>query len=121
MTTAFIESAISTLITTYGADHVRQAKEGERTLVRIDSLEMPPGCRPASSPFLLVFDPSQPKPLPYVQQGQLLANGNTPTSTSPVSVGGEPWMQFSFNIPWEESSGVIRFIAAACQRFSQDA
>lgn len=121
MSPTFIESTISTLIATYGSDHVRRAAEAGRTLVRIDAIDMPPGCKPETSPLMLVFDPSQPKPLPYVRQGQLLANGKVPTSTSPVSIGGEPWMQFSFNIPWEEKNGIMRFIAAARQRFAQDA
>jgi len=121
MTPTFIEFAISTLVATYGPDHVRRANEGGRTLVRIDAIEMPPGCKPETSPLMLVFDPSQPKPLPYVQPGQLLANGKVPTSTSPVMVGSESWMQFSFNIPWEERNGVVRFVTAARQRFAQDA
>jgi hypothetical protein len=28
-------------------------------------------------------------------------------------IGGESWMQFSFNIPWEERYGITRFVAAA--------
>ena len=121
MSPAFIEEAISKLISTYGADHVRRASEGGRTLARIDTVEMPPGCKPETSPMMLAFDPSQPKPPPYVKIGQLLANGKVPTSTSPVMVGGESWMQFSFNIPWDEKNGIVRFVTAARQRFAQDA
>jgi hypothetical protein len=29
-------------------------------------------------------------------------------------------MQFSFNIPWEEGISIIRFVAAARQRFAQN-
>jgi hypothetical protein len=121
MNAPFIESAVTAVVATYGSDHVRRAAEGERTLVRVDAIEMPPGCKPETSPMMLLFDPAQPKPLPYFQPGQLLANGKVPTSTSPVMAGGEPWMQFSFNIPWEERDGIVRFIAAARQRFAQDA
>lgn len=121
MTPDFIEQASSVLVATYGAEHVRRASEGPRTLLRIDAVEMPPGCKPEATAMMLVFDPAQPKPLPYVQPGQLLANGKVPTSTSAVVVGGESWMQFSFNIPWEERNGIVRFLAAARQRFAQDA
>ncbi len=69
--------------------------------------------------MLLVLDPGQPKPLVYVGPGQMLANGKAPRSTSIVTVGGEAWLQYSFNIPWSEEHGIIRFIAAARQRFAQ--
>jgi hypothetical protein len=70
--------------------------------------------------MLLVFDPSQSKPLVYVQPGQLLTNGRVPKNSSAVLVVGESWMQFSFNIPWVEGDSIMRFVAAARQRFTQD-
>lgn len=121
MSPEFIEQAVAAVVALYGSDEVRRAKDGARTLVRIGAVEMPPGCKPEVSPMMLVFDPSQPKPIPYVQPGQLLANGKVPTSTSATLVGGESWMQYSFNIPWDESKGIVRFITAARQRFAQDA
>ncbi len=114
-----IEQVIRDLVSVYG-DEVRIAREGSRTLVRVSEVELPPGCRPPTTPMLIVFDPDQPKPLPYVHPGQLLANGGAPRSSSNQTVGGEPWMQFSFNIPWTENDGIIRFIAAARQRFAQN-
>jgi hypothetical protein len=119
MTPTFIADAVQVVTDTYGASHVRTALDAGRTLVRIDDLELYEGCKPLSTPMLLVLDPGQPKPLAYVRPGQLLANGKTPKSTSPVLVGGESWMQFSFNVPWEEPHGIVRFIAAARQRFGQ--
>lgn len=113
-----IEQALGDLVSVYGND-VRVASEGSRTLVRIDRVEMPPGCRPATTSMLLVFDPAQAKPIPYVAPSQLLANGGTPRSTSVQVVGGESWMHFSFNIPWTENEGIIRLIAIARQRFAQ--
>ncbi len=103
----------------YG-DGVRTAREGSRVLARLSEVELPPGCRPQTTPMLLAFDPEQPKPIPYVQPGQLLANGGAPRSTSTQIVGGESWMQFSFNIPWAEGDGIIRFVAAARHRFAQN-
>ena len=114
-----IDQAIRDLVSVYG-DGVRTAREGSRTLVRVSEVELPPGCRPPTTPMLIVFDPDQPKPIPYVQPGQLLANGRAPRSTSTQIVGGESWMQFSFNIPWAEGQSVIRFVTAARQRFAQN-
>lgn len=114
-----IDQAIRDLVSVYG-DGVRTAREGSRTLVRVSEVELPSGCRPPTTPMLIVFDPDQPKPIPYVQPGQLLANGRAPRSTSTQIVGGESWMQFSFNIPWAESQSIIRFVTAARQRFAQN-
>lgn len=113
-----IDQAVRDLASVYGND-VRIASEGSRTLVRISGVEVPPGCHPATTSMLLVFDPAQAKPIPYVAPGQLLANGGAPRSTSVQVVGGESWMHFSFNIPWTENEGIIRFIAIARQRFAQ--
>lgn len=114
-----IEQAIKDLVERYG-EGVRQAREGSQTLVRINEVELYPACRPAVTPMLLAFDSAQPKPLVYVQPGQLLANGRTPRNSSTVLVGGESWMQFSFNVPWAEGDSIMRFVAAARQRFAQD-
>ena len=121
MSPDFIADAVKKVVAGYGAEHVRVAKEGARTLVRVERLELQPGCAPPATPLLLVLDPGQPKPQAYVQPGQLLANGKAPTSTSVQLVGGESWLQFSFNVPWEERRGIGAFIAAARQRFEQDA
>ncbi len=119
MTQETIDSCIQILTTVYGED-VRVAREGQQTLARVRKVELYPSCQPSETPMLLVFDPAQPKPLPYVQPGQLLANGRSPRSTSIQLVGGESWLQFSFNIPWTEEDGIVRFIAAARQRFAQN-
>jgi hypothetical protein len=120
MSPAFIDEAVRFVIDTYGADHVRMAKEGTGTLVRIDAVELYPTSQPPMTPMLLLLDPGQPKPIPYVRPGVMLANGKAPRSTSNVIVGGESWMGFSFNIPWTEERGIISFIAAARQRFAQN-
>src|SRR5438094_10339331 len=113
------EQAKKAVIAVYG-EEVRFAQEGSQTLMRINSVELYPTCRPPATPMLLVFDQSQAKPLVYVQPGQLLANGCVPKNSSTALVAGESWMQFSFNIPWTEGDDIIRFIAAARQRFTQD-
>lgn len=119
MTPAFITEAVRHVTATYGAEYVRVATEGGKTLVRIDEIELYPTAQPPRTAMMLVLDPGQAKPIPYVQPGQLLANGKAPKSTSPALVGGESWLQYSFNIPWCEEHGIIRFIAAARQRFAQ--
>ena len=113
------EQAIKDLVAVYG-DEVHSAKEGSQTLVRLKVVELYPNCRPPATSMLLVFDPAQPKPLVYVQPGQLMANGRVPKNSSTVLIGGESWMQFSFNIPWAEGDNIKRFVAAARQRFAQD-
>jgi hypothetical protein len=120
MSPDFIEATIRAIVDTYGAEHVSVARESGRTMVRISSVELYDGCKPASTPMMLLFDSSQAKPMCYVQPGQLLSNGRAPRSTSIAMVGGESWLQFSFNIPWEETHGITRFIAAARQRFVQN-
>jgi len=114
-----IEQALRDLVSAYG-DGVLTGRDGSRTLVRLSEIELPPGCQPTSTPLLIVFDPDQAKPIPYVRPGQLLANGRAPRSASIQIVGGESWMQFSFNIPWAEEHGITRFIASARQRFAQN-
>lgn len=121
MTSDFITDAVKKLIEVYGAEQVRVAADSGRTLVRVAVVELYATAIPPTTPMLLVFDPAQPKPEVYVQPGQTLANGAPPKSTSVVLVGGESWLQFSFAIPWSEEHGIGRFIAAARQRFAQDA
>ena len=120
MLPSFISDAIDQLKCVYGHASIRIATDADRTLVRLENVELYDGCQPPSTPMLLLFDASQPKPLVYVQPGQRLANGKPPRSTSAVIIGGESWMQFSFNIPWGEAHGIIRFVAAARQRFAQN-
>ena len=119
MRTETIENAIKTLGEVYG-DRVRIAREGQQTLARVSEVELYPTCQPPTTPMLLVFDLGQPKPQVYVQPGQLLANGRPPKNGTNVLVAGESWLQFSFNISWSEDDGIIRFLAAARQRFTQN-
>ena len=120
MTPTFVEEAVQVLKGRYGDEQIRTAVDGGRTLVRVSEVDLYEGCVPRLTPMLLVLDPGQPKPQVYVQPGQLLANGKTPKSTSVVMVGGQSWLQFSFNIPWDEGNGIVRFVAAARQRFAQN-
>jgi hypothetical protein len=118
MTPETIGQFVQTLAEVYG-EGLRVAHEGQQTLARISEVELYPTCQPSITQMLLVFDPAQPKPVPYVQPGQLLENGRSPRGTSVQLVGGESWLQFSFNVPWAEEDGIMRFLAAARQRFAQ--
>lgn len=121
MSPDFITGAVDAIAMTYGREHVRVGREGNRTLVRIDAVELYPACTPSTTAMLVVLDASQLRPQVYVQRGVRLAGGRVPSSTSDQIVGGEPWMQFSFTFPWEERQGIASFIAAARQRFLLDA
>jgi hypothetical protein len=119
MTQETIDKCVQALVEVYG-EGVRVAREGQQTLTRVSKVELYPTSQPPVTTMLLVFDTAQSKPVPYVQPGQLLANGRSPKSTSMQLVGGESWLQFSFNIPWTEEDGIMRFLASARQRFAQN-
>jgi hypothetical protein len=110
---------IAQLVSAFG--HGTQlAVDGQRRLVRIENVELYPGCKPAKTNMLIVLDPGHPKPQVFVTPGQLLANGHLPKNSSNILIAGQTWMQFSFNIPWADGDNVVRFIAAARQRFAQN-
>src|SRR3954469_13691419 len=109
MTPAFIAEATRAVVDTFGAEQVKIASEGARTFVRVAVVELYAGSKPPTPPMLIVLDSGQPKPQLYLHPGQLLANGKAPKSTSSALVSGESWLQFSFNIPWGEQHGIMRF------------
>jgi hypothetical protein len=107
------------LCSVYGQD-VTMGQDGVRRLIRIAPFELYPECRPANTAMLVVLDPGQPKPQVFVTPGQLLTNGRAPRSSSTILIGGESWMQFSFNIPWSDGDNIMRFLSAARKRFKLD-
>jgi hypothetical protein len=111
---------ISIQLTTVYGDSVKVGLDGQRRLVQIDKVELYLGCLPSHTTMLLVLDTAQPKPLVFVTPGQLLSNGRPPKNSSNILIAGQTWMQFSFNIPWSTGDNVIRFVAAARQRFAQN-
>jgi hypothetical protein len=74
-------------------------------------------CRSNVSSFIQIADL---KPQVFVTPGQQLANGRLPKNNSNILIAGQTWMQFSFNIPWSDGDNIMRFIAAARQRFTQN-
>jgi len=107
------------LASVYGQT-IKVGQDGHRRLIQIDRVELYPGCRPLETTMLLVLDPAHPKPQVFVTPGQLLANGRLPKNNSNILIAGQTWMQFSFNIPWSDGDNIMRFIAAARQRFAQN-
>jgi hypothetical protein len=110
---------VAQLVAVYG-QATNLAVDGQRRLVRIENVELYPECRPAKTTMLVVLDPGHPKPQVFVTPGQLLRNGRLPKNNSKILIAGQTWMQFSFNIPWVDGDNIMRFIAAARQRFAQD-
>ena len=98
---------------------IKAGQDGQRRLVQIDDVELYPGCQPLQTTMLVVLDPGHPKPQVFVTPGQTLANGRLPKNNSNILIAGQTWMQFSFNIPWSPGDNVMRFLAAARQRFTQ--
>jgi hypothetical protein len=111
MTPTFTPRQIAT--ENYG-EHVRAAPR--RQTSGIDDVELHPTAQPPRT-VMMPSSTSQPAD-PARAAGPAAATG-APKSTSVALVGGESWMQYSFNIPWSEEHGIVRFIAAARQRFAQ--
>jgi len=111
---------ISTQLSTAYGDSVKVGQDGQRRLIQLDKVELYSGCQPSHTAMLIVLDPGQPKPLVFVTPGQLLSNGRPPKNSSNILIAGQTWMQFSFNIPWLPGDNVMRFVAAARQRFAQN-
>jgi|PersoiStandDraft_1058852.scaffolds.fasta_scaffold71517_2 hypothetical protein len=114
-----IAAGVEELRSMFG-DRVRMAMEGQRTLVIVSGVELPSGCRPQSTDVLLALDPGQPKPVHYVRPGQTLRNGQHPKNPTPTMVGGEAWMNFSWDFPYKEGDPLSRFVAMIQQRFAKN-
>jgi hypothetical protein len=92
-----------------------------RTLMRIASAPLPRGCSPKQTPVLLVFEGEQRRPQIYVSPDTRVPNGGVPRSTSIVHFEGEPWMQFSYQFPWnEQDDSLEKFVITALSRFAKN-
>ncbi|HNG37237.1 MAG TPA: hypothetical protein PK068_11760 [Nitrosomonas sp.] len=100
-------------------DSVKVRKNGSATYVQIEPVRLPGGCNPAFTPALLVLS-GQPKPQIYVKPGLTVGNGISPRSTSVVNVEGESWLQFSFNLNWDQNQHtLLQFIEGSIRRFAK--
>jgi hypothetical protein len=118
MNTDTITRGVEELRARYAND-IQVAQDGTRTLVAVKDITLPPGCRPTSTDILLVLDPAQPKPQHYVRPGQTASNGQPLKNNSTTLVGGESWMTFSYNIPYQEGDSLARFITMVRQRLEK--
>jgi hypothetical protein len=114
-----LDRVTAQLASVYG-ETIKVGHDGQRRLVQIECVELYPGCLPSQTTMLVVLDPGHPKPQVFVTPGQQLANGRLPKNNSNILIAGQTWMQFSFNIPWSDGDNIMRFIAAARQRFVQN-
>jgi hypothetical protein len=111
---------ITTQLASVYGQTIKVGQEGQRRLLQIEGVELYPGCQPPQTTMLVVLDPGHPKPQVFVTPGQHLANGRLPKNNSNILIAGQTWMQFSFNIPWSDGDNIMRFVAAARQRFAQN-
>lgn len=98
---------------------VRVRKDGTTTYVYVEPVELPVGCKPAKTAVLLTLN-GQPKPLIYVKPGVTVGNGINPRSTSVMQIEGESWLQFSFNLNWDQNQHtLLQFIEGSLRRFAK--
>ena len=75
--------------------------EGGRKLIRLPEVDFPSGCKPERGAALIVLDPNAPKPDMFLNEVPVLPSGNR-VSAGVVTVAGQSWQTFSFNVTWEE-------------------
>lgn len=118
MTAESMVQGIEELKEAYGEIHQAPGSPGQ-VLLRIANAGLPAGCKPSSTPVLLILQDGQ-RPVLYVKSGLLLPNGATPRSTSSVQVGGEEWMQFSYTFLYDVGThSLVQFVEASLRRFAK--
>jgi|ERR1051326_3098312 hypothetical protein len=118
---------MSTEVLSSGLEEVREqyesikvSSDSSATFVRIESVSLPSGCVPHSTPLLLVLRVGQARPEIYVKPGIKLANGRDPRSISVVAIRGESWLQFSYQFAWDPiQHSLVQFIEGALRRFAK--
>lgn len=117
MSDEHFEQNVSDLKKAFGDVATTTAADGRR-LVKIKEVELPRGCKPGTTPMMVVLQ-NGARPVVYAKPGITLANGAAPRSTSNVAVEGETWLQFSYNFPWDENSHtLVQFVASSVRRFA---
>jgi hypothetical protein len=118
MTSQTLTAEIEELKAAYG--EVTTAGAPGQSLYRIAKAGLPTGCTPAEGPVLLVLQDGQP-PKVYAKPGIRTPNGTAPRSTSVVQVGGEEWMQFSYNLTGNPATyTLLQLVQASLQRFAKN-
>jgi len=108
------------LLDFFGADRVseKQLADG-RYVFRIKDVPLPPGCRPGTTPVLVVYSNPAATPEVFVDQGIILATGKAPRNMNRQTVDGEALASFSANYPWNPAEGVSLYVMRRLWRFRQ--
>lgn len=94
------------------------AVDATLTLVRLNRVTFPPGCRPADSVALVVLDPQQAAPKLLLKEAPTLSNGRPAKNVSAEGAAGEGWFTFSFSQPWNENSHTgLQYVESRLRRF----
>jgi len=115
-----VEKKVEELRYLYGAVSTKTLPNGT-ILVRIKEVQLPSGCAPSKTDFLIEFPQNQDVPSKrYVKENITLPNGKTPRNFTPTQVDGEPWYEFSFNFPWNsQTDPMYQYVESALQRFAK--
>jgi hypothetical protein len=90
--------------------------DGNRRLLRLPEILFPRGCRPDTGSALVVLDPNALKPELYLSEVPVLPSGNR-VSVGTVTIGGQSWQTFSYNVGWEEGRhSAIQFLEGKLAR-----
>lgn len=97
------------------------AEDAGRKLVKLPTVQLPPGCAPSTTSALVVLDGAQPKPRLLVKHKPTTPGGATPRNVNAEIVGGESWFAFSYNVSWDENRHTgQQFVEAAVRRFAKN-
>jgi hypothetical protein len=97
------------------------AHEDPVAYVRIQEVYLPKGCSPESTPVLLGLRVNQPRPEIYVMPGIRLPDGKEPRSISIVTILGESWMQYSYQLPYDRQvHSLDQFVEGSVRRFAKN-
>lgn len=119
MTTDMLSAEIKELKATYGGLTTAAGDAGQ-TLYRLSSARLPTGCNPPTTAVLVVLQDGQ-VPKIYVKPGIKTPNGTVPRSTSVVQIGGQEWLQFSYNIAGDPSTYTLaQLVEASMRRFAKN-
>ena len=90
--------------------------DGGRRLIQLPQVHFPAGCNPETGGALIVLDPAAPKPELHLVQVPTLPSGNQ-VSIGTVTLAGQTWQTFSFNVIWEEGRHTaIQFVEGKLAR-----
>ncbi len=97
------------------------AEDGGRTWVKLPKVHFPSGRNPETTSALVELDPGQPQPQFFLRDVPALPTGQRP-NVSPVTLAGESWFTYSFNLRWDENQHTaVQFVEGKLRRFALDA